>query len=145
LTGYARTSFDIAAPASLLFRLMARPERFPDFVPGVLRCRLVDGGLSRLVRFSLRRRVAWTQLEVLDEEKRRIAYRLARWSRNAPVSVLEGEWEVHEVSECSSVLSGWRRCSPVEGGGSYSAKAAHLIAFNLHDVAAAAKRRLEGI
>ncbi len=92
-------SIEVAAPAGVVYGLLADAERWPLFLPAVVHVERLDLGPreERLRVWSVEgdgRTRSWFSRCVPDPATRRVAYRLTE--PPPPLHTLRGAWQVHE-------------------------------------------------
>ncbi len=110
---------EVCAPASLTFRLLAELlRRTPDRAAGLVRLGVGRRGTSRWEARLGARRLSWVQRDSFDRHGRRALLRLVAAGDGAGPVMLEGEWSVEELTECSSALTARLRAAfEPEGSG----------------------------
>jgi ribosome-associated toxin RatA of RatAB toxin-antitoxin module len=103
---------EVAAPASMVFRLLSASERLPELCPRLGRVAVIWRGRGlAFSRWETRlgsRLLTWTQRDTFDRGRWLVGYRLIY----GDLASLEGEWAVEEACECSSLLRASLRLEP---------------------------------
>jgi coenzyme Q-binding protein COQ10 len=93
---YVETAIDIAAPARAIYELAKDMERYPEFMPDVETVKVLKReGNSTTTRWKTlveEAPIEWTEVDIFDDERTRIDYRLIE----GDLDKFEGAWTFEE-------------------------------------------------
>jgi len=93
----------IDAPLERFYDIVVDYERYPDFVPGIRRCRVRDGKGEKLVEYELDlgiRRIKYV-LRHEEQRPRRVAWSLVSGDM---MKVSNGSWELSAVEDRTQAI-----------------------------------------
>jgi coenzyme Q-binding protein COQ10 len=103
---YVETSIDIAAPARIIYELAKDMEHYPDFMPDVESVKVLqrDGNTTttRWKTLVEEAPIEWTEVDVFDDARTRIDYRLVE----GDLDKFEGAWTFEERDGKTHVVLG---------------------------------------
>jgi coenzyme Q-binding protein COQ10 len=103
---YVETAIDIAAPARAIYELAKDMERYPEFMPDVETVKVLKReGNSTTTRWKTlveEAPIEWTEVDVFDDERTRIDYRLIE----GDLDKFEGAWTFEEREGVTHVVLG---------------------------------------
>jgi coenzyme Q-binding protein COQ10 len=103
---YVETAIDIAAPARAIYELAKDMERYPEFMPDVETVKVLKReGNSTTTRWKTlveEAPIEWTEVDVFDDERTRIDYRLIE----GDLDKFEGAWTFEERGDVTHVVLG---------------------------------------
>jgi coenzyme Q-binding protein COQ10 len=101
---YVETSITIAAPRHEIYRLAKDMERYPEFMPDVEYVRILhrDGNVTttRWKTLVEEAPIEWTEVDVFDDDKTRIDYKLVE----GDLDKFEGAWTFEESDGVTLVV-----------------------------------------
>ncbi|HXW52391.1 MAG TPA: aromatase/cyclase, partial [Candidatus Acidoferrales bacterium] len=106
LMPYVETTIEIKAPAKKIYELAKDMERYPDFMPDVETVKILERkGNETVTRWKTlveEAPIEWTEIDVFDDEKTRIDYRLIE----GDLDKFEGAWTFTENNGLTKVVLG---------------------------------------
>jgi|ERR1017187_2043789 coenzyme Q-binding protein COQ10 len=103
---YVETTIDIAAPARAIYELAKDMEHYPDFMPDVEAVTVLSrDGNSTTTRWKTlveEAPIEWTEIDVFDDARTRIDYRLTE----GDLDKFEGSWTFEERGGTTHVVLG---------------------------------------
>jgi ribosome-associated toxin RatA of RatAB toxin-antitoxin module len=103
---YVETAIDIAAPARAIYELAKDMERYPEFMPDVETVKVLkrDGNrtTTRWKTLVEEAPIEWTEVDIFDDERTRIDYRLIE----GDLDKFEGAWTFEERDGVTHVVLG---------------------------------------
>ena len=103
---YVETTIEIKAPAKKIYELAKDMERYPDFMPDVETVKILERkGNETVTRWKTlveEAPIEWTEIDVFDDEKTRIDYRLIE----GDLDKFEGAWTFTENNGMTKVVLG---------------------------------------
>ena len=103
---YVETAIDIAAPARAIYELAKDMERYPEFMPDVETVKVLKReGNSTTTRWKTlveEAPIEWTEVDIFDDERTRIDYRLIE----GDLDKFEGAWTFEERDGVTHVVLG---------------------------------------
>jgi coenzyme Q-binding protein COQ10 len=103
---YIETAIDIAAPARAIYELAKDMERYPEFMPDVETVKVLKReGNSTTTRWKTlveEAPIEWTEVDVFDDDRTRIDYRLIE----GDLDKFEGAWTFEERDGVTHVVLG---------------------------------------
>jgi|SRR5215470_1635014 len=103
---YVETAIDIAAPARAIYELAKDMERYPEFMPDVETVTVLKrAGNTTTTRWKTlveEAPIEWTEVDVFDDERTRIDYRLIE----GDLDKFEGAWTFEERDGITRVVLG---------------------------------------
>jgi coenzyme Q-binding protein COQ10 len=103
---YVETAIDIAAPARAIYELAKDMERYPEFMPDVEVVKVLkrDGNTTttRWKTLVEEAPIEWTEVDVFDDARNRIDYRLIE----GDLDKFEGAWTFEERDGVTHVVLG---------------------------------------
>lgn len=103
---YVETTIEIKAPARAIYELAKDMERYPDFMPDVETVKVLERkGNETVTRWKTlveEAPIEWTEVDVFDDEKTRIDYRLIE----GDLDKFEGAWTFTERNGMTKVVLG---------------------------------------
>ncbi len=103
---YVETAIDIAAPARAIYELAKDMERYPEFMPDVEVVKVLkrDGNTTttRWKTLVEEAPIEWTEVDVFDDARNRIDYRLIE----GDLDKFEGAWTFEESDGVTHVVLG---------------------------------------
>jgi coenzyme Q-binding protein COQ10 len=103
---YVETAIDIAAPARAIYELAKDMERYPEFMPDVEVVKVLkrDGNTTttRWKTLVEEAPIEWTEVDVFDDARNRIDYRLIE----GDLDKFEGAWTFEESDGITHVVLG---------------------------------------
>jgi len=103
---YVETAIDIAAPARVIYDLAKDMERYPEFMPDVKSVTVIArNGNTTTTRWKTlveEAPIEWTEVDVFDDARTRIDYRLIE----GDLDKFEGAWTFEERDGRTRVVLG---------------------------------------
>ncbi|HXW52454.1 MAG TPA: aromatase/cyclase [Candidatus Acidoferrales bacterium] len=103
---YVETTIEIKAPAKKIYELAKDMERYPDFMPDVETVKILERkGNETVTRWKTlveEAPIEWTEIDIFDDEKTRIDYRLIE----GDLDKFEGAWTFTENNGMTKVVLG---------------------------------------
>ena len=103
---YVETAIDIAAPARAIYELAKDMERYPEFMPDVEVVKVLKReGNTTTTRWKTlveEAPIEWTEVDVFDDARNRIDYRLIE----GDLDKFEGAWTFEESDGVTHVVLG---------------------------------------
>lgn len=103
---YVETTIEIKAPARTIYELAKDMERYPDFMPDVETVKVLERkGNETVTRWKTlveEAPIEWTEVDIFDDEKTRIDYRLIE----GDLDKFEGAWTFTERDGMTKVVLG---------------------------------------
>ncbi len=103
---YVETTIEIAAPAKKIYELAKDMESYPDFMPDVETVKILERrGNETVTRWKTlveEAPIEWTEVDVFDDSKTRIDYRLIE----GDLDRFEGAWTFEERNGVTRVVLG---------------------------------------
>jgi len=103
---YVETAIDIAAPVRVIYELAKDMERYPEFMPDVESVKVLKrDGNSTTTRWKTlveEAPIEWTEVDVFDDARARIDYRLIE----GDLDKFEGAWTFEERDGVTHVVLG---------------------------------------
>ena len=103
---YVETAIDITAPARRIYELAKDMERYPEFMPDVESVKVIArNGNSTTTRWKTlveEAPIEWTEVDVFDDARTRIDYRLIE----GDLDKFEGAWTFEERDGMTHVVLG---------------------------------------
>jgi len=103
---YVETTIEIKAPAKKIYELAKDMERYPDFMPDVETVKILERkGNETVTRWKTlveEAPIEWTEIDIFDDEKTRIDYRLIE----GDLDKFEGAWTFTENNGLTKVVLG---------------------------------------
>jgi len=103
---YVETAIDIAAPARAIYELAKDMERYPEFMPDVEVVKVLKReGNTTTTRWKTlveEAPIEWTEVDVFDDARNRIDYRLIE----GDLDKFEGAWTFEERDGVTHVVLG---------------------------------------
>jgi ribosome-associated toxin RatA of RatAB toxin-antitoxin module len=103
---YVETTIDIKAPARTIYELAKDMERYPEFMPDVETVKVLERkGNETVTRWKTlveEAPIEWTEVDVFDDAKTRIDYRLIE----GDLDKFEGAWTFTENGGVTKVVLG---------------------------------------
>jgi coenzyme Q-binding protein COQ10 len=103
---YVETAIDIAAPARAIYELAKDMERYPEFMPDVEVVKVLKReGNTTTTRWKTlveEAPIEWTEVDVFDDARNRIDYRLIE----GDLDKFEGAWTFEEREGVTHVVLG---------------------------------------
>jgi coenzyme Q-binding protein COQ10 len=103
---YVESSVEIRAPARKIYELAKDMERYPEFMPDVESVKVLEAnGNQTVTRWKTlveEAPIEWTEVDVFDDERTRIDYRLIE----GDLDKFEGAWTFEERDGVTTVVLG---------------------------------------
>jgi coenzyme Q-binding protein COQ10 len=103
---YVESSIEIKAPARKIYELAKDMERYPEFMPDVESVKVLEAnGNQTVTRWKTlveEAPIEWTEVDVFDDERTRIDYRLIE----GDLDKFEGAWTFEERDGVTTVVLG---------------------------------------
>jgi coenzyme Q-binding protein COQ10 len=103
---YVETAIDISAPARAIYELAKDMERYPEFMPDVETVKVLkreaNSTTTRWKTLVEEAPIEWTEVDVFDDERTRIDYRLIE----GDLDKFEGAWTFEERDGVTHVVLG---------------------------------------
>jgi ribosome-associated toxin RatA of RatAB toxin-antitoxin module len=103
---YVESSIEIKAPARKIYELAKDMERYPEFMPDVESVKVLEAnGNQTVTRWKTlveEAPIEWTEIDVFDDERTRIDYRLIE----GDLDKFEGAWTFQERDGVTTVVLG---------------------------------------
>lgn len=103
---YVETTIEIKAPAKKIYELAKDMERYPEFMPDVEIVKILERrGNETVTRWKTlveEAPIEWTEVDVFDDGKTRIDYRLIE----GDLDKFEGAWTFEERNGVTKVVLG---------------------------------------